>query len=79
MTIKQFPFFDMHKLTVEPKPRMVGGRWGYAFHRFPIKGGITPAEAIVREWADAINKAIGMPGYFNRLTGTCVFTTKDKA
>lgn len=30
---------------VEPVRRMVGGRFGWAFHRFPIKGGITPMHA----------------------------------
>jgi hypothetical protein len=26
---------------VEPQQRLVGGRFGYAIHRFPIKGGIS--------------------------------------
>ena len=29
---------------VEPKKRWVGGKFTYAVHRFPIKGGITPRE-----------------------------------
>ena len=30
---------------VEPVERMVGGKFGFAYHRFPIKNGITPMEA----------------------------------
>lgn len=33
---------------VEPQKRMVGGRYGRAIHRFEVKGGITPSEAIRR-------------------------------
>jgi hypothetical protein len=32
---------------VEPKKRMVGGKFGYAAHRFPIIGGITFAEMMM--------------------------------
>lgn len=38
--------FDKRK-RVEPKKRMVGGRYGYAFHRFPIKGGISPQDVML--------------------------------
>lgn len=36
------------KKRVEPEPRMVGGSFGYAFHRFPIKGGISPADVMAK-------------------------------
>ena len=39
--------FDCKK-RVEPEQRMVGGSFGYAFHRFQIKGGISPADVIAR-------------------------------
>lgn len=32
------------KKCVEPEPRMVGGIFKHAVHRFPIKGGITLAD-----------------------------------
>lgn len=32
----------LYSPCVEPEPRLVGGRMGYAFHRFPIKGGVAP-------------------------------------
>jgi hypothetical protein len=31
---------------VEPKKRWVGGKFDYAVHRFPIRGGITPREML---------------------------------
>lgn len=31
---------------VEPQQRKVAGRYGWAIHRFPIKGGITVAESM---------------------------------
>jgi hypothetical protein len=32
--------------NVEPRQRWVGGGFGYAVHRFPIKGGITMADVL---------------------------------
>ena len=37
---KNFSDFLQSK-RIEPEPRMVGGKMGYAFHRFPIKGGVS--------------------------------------
>lgn len=37
-----------HGKRVEPEPRMVGGKLGYAWHRFPIKGGISGYEVMAR-------------------------------
>ena len=31
----------IHRKCIEPQKRMVGGRFGWARHRFPIKGGIS--------------------------------------
>ena len=53
--------------TVEPIQRLVGGRFGFAFHRFPIKGGISPIRAHQIYMSQAITKAIARPSYFYRL------------
>ena len=31
----------LREKNTEPKQRLVGGRFGWAVHRFPIKGGIS--------------------------------------
>jgi len=41
----------MHSKTIEPDKRKVGGRFGWASHRFPIKNGISPREALIRDAA----------------------------
>lgn len=33
---------------VEPVQRLVGGQFGWAFHRFPIKGGISGADVLAK-------------------------------
>lgn len=38
----------MDKKSVEPEQRWVGGRFGWANHRFPIKGGISKADVMVQ-------------------------------
>jgi hypothetical protein len=37
---------DLFAPKVEPQKRWVGGSFGYAVHRFPIKGGITMAKVL---------------------------------
>ena len=39
---------------VEPEKRWVGGEHGWAVHRFPIKGGITMKEMMVRSLKDSM-------------------------
>lgn len=53
--------------SVEPVRRMVGGRYGWAFHRFPIKGGITPLKAMQILVAEDLQAAINRPSLFARL------------
>lgn len=48
---------------VEPVRRMVGGRFGWAVHRFPIRGGITWPEAM----RISISEEIARPSFFSRL------------
>lgn len=36
----------MNSRRIEPKKRMIAGRYGWAVHRFPIKDGITSNEAM---------------------------------
>lgn len=43
----------MHCKCVEPDPRLRGGVFGYAVHRFPIKGGISLWEVVVRQIAQS--------------------------
>ena len=39
----------MDKKRVEPVPRMHAGRFEYVFHKYPIKGGISPREVMTRQ------------------------------
>lgn len=57
------------KPTVEPVQRMVGGRYGFAYHRFPIKGGITPLQALQAFASQHISDAVNRVGYFAALSG----------
>ena len=41
---------EFQSKRVEPKPRMVGGKFGYAFHKYPIKNGVS--------WEDLIAKSV---------------------
>lgn len=43
-----YSIFDLWSAKhVEPKKRMVGGEYGYAIHRFPVKGGIRLNDAML--------------------------------
>lgn len=48
---------------VEPVRRMVGGSYGWAVHRFPIRGGITWLEAA----RTSLTEEAARPSYFSRL------------
>ncbi len=68
--MKQFDFNDQwNSKRVEPKRRMVGGKFGWAFHRFPIKGGITPAQAHQITITEAVNKIVYRSSFFAKLVG----------
>jgi hypothetical protein len=41
----------IHDPIVEPVQRMVGGRFGWAIHRFPIAGGRSLVETVIRNSA----------------------------
>lgn len=56
-------FFRDDDACVEPAKRMVNGRYGWAIHRFPIKGGKTMRQTV---W----------PDYTKRLAAN---VTKDNA
>ena len=45
------------KKCVEPKKRWVGGKFGWAVHRFPIKEGITKREMFRQELIESIYAA----------------------
>jgi hypothetical protein len=49
--------------NVEPVKRMVGGKFGWAVHRFPINGGITIAEI----WRESLYEAANRRSFFSRL------------
>ena len=38
----------MRRPIYEPKPRWCGGVFGYVAHRFPIKGGISTRDVLMR-------------------------------
>lgn len=48
---------------IEPKKRLVGGRYGWAVHRFPIKGGVTAFFMCKEELRNGVRK----PSYFGNL------------
>lgn len=48
---------DWNSRCVEPVQRKVGGRFGFAFHRFPIKDGITPMKAHGIVMREAVSRA----------------------
>ena len=64
------PFIRFHldHLTpcVEPKKRWVGGRYGWAAHRFAIKGGITRMDALARDMSEALYRKAREPSYFKK-------------
>lgn len=37
----------MNRKSIEPTPRLHGGRFGFARHRFPIKDGISLTDVMV--------------------------------
>lgn len=36
---------------VEPKPRMCGGKFGYVYHKYPIKNGISVSDILAEQIA----------------------------
>lgn len=49
----------MEAKCVEPEKRMCGGVYGWVVHRFPIKGGKSPADTVWRELWESQTKRIG--------------------
>jgi len=49
MLINHFSNDFWRKKVCEPKKRLVGGSYGWACHRFPIKGGISYRDIILIE------------------------------
>jgi hypothetical protein len=43
---------------VEPEKRLVGGKYGWAVHRFPIKNGKTYEETVWKEFHDTLRDNI---------------------
>lgn len=37
---------------VEPKKRLVKGRFGWAVHKYPIKNGLTFRETVWKDWLE---------------------------
>lgn len=60
---------SLDQQVVEPKKRMVGGRYGWAVHRFPIKGGRTVGETLMREWAQKLEAHCTSPSYLASFLG----------
>lgn len=53
----------------ESKPRLCGGHFGYVSHRFPIKGGISWKEVMVRQ-SFAPNPLLDLVRYQGKKIGT---------
>ena len=48
--MKPDPFAEfMDKRCIEPQKRLRGGSFGWASHRFPIKGGVSFRETLARD------------------------------
>ena len=61
--------FNEHILNlrcVEPVKRWVAGKFDWAVHRFPIKGGVSRAGIIGREMADSLYQAANRKGFLRR-------------
>lgn len=39
----------LHGKNVEPEQRLVGGQYGLAVHRLPIKGGISRTQVLIKQ------------------------------
>jgi hypothetical protein len=50
-TIAEIFTRGFNEKRVEPTQRLVGGKFGWAVHRFPIKGGISLSQVFVRNVA----------------------------
>lgn len=81
MPMTVFKTFSDGVRCVEPVKRMVGGRFGWAMHRFPIKGGLTTGETLAKDWAKALHAECMKRSYFFGLVGpgnnAPIQTTKD--
>jgi len=51
---------------VEPEKRLHGGVFGWVIHRFPIKGGKTMSETVMRDFASNITRENSL---LKKLTG----------
>jgi hypothetical protein len=58
--------------TIEPKKRWFGGTYGCAEHRFPIKDGISPREAVMYDLYNA------QCSTYATMLANMKFTTKEK-
>lgn len=56
----------LHELRVEPVKRMVGGSFGWAVHRFPIKGGISVWDASHADLRESMSR---MSTLYRRFSG----------
>jgi hypothetical protein len=54
---------DLQAPCVEPRKRLVGGKFGWAIHRFPIKGGISLQRAMSQSLAENLVR----PNALNRM------------
>lgn len=48
----KMPTLDLTRKIVEPQKRLRGGSFGWAIHRFQIKGGITLPEMMRRDLSE---------------------------
>lgn len=58
MTIMSKIVDHLNRPSIEPQKRMVGGQYGWARHRFPIKGGISPRQAMMHDLYSSRNSTM---------------------
>lgn len=64
----------LNRKSIEPQKRMVGGQYGWARHRFPIKDGISPREAMMQDLYSSQNNTL-LEMFKNMHTHTFTQTT----
>lgn len=65
---------DNFTACVEPKKRWVGGRFGWAEHRFAIRGGITRMEALLRDMSEDLYRQAYRPSYVKKFLDAGMLT-----
>lgn len=60
--MRSWSYFSIHSKCIEPRKRMVGGVWGWASHKYPIKGGISHRLAMIADLYEPRNGMLQLLG-----------------